>query len=1287
MNSKSEISVIKAIFLTAIAVISVVLPYSILVKEPIIGKAEAWSSNWSGWNCYRVLNINASNYTGYYQMRIKVLYNGNDDVANSTISCNGHCNANFSDIRFVDIDNTTTLPYWIENKSDGNYTIVWVNVFSNAMTDGKILMYYGNPSATDASDGDATFDFFDDFDNATLDTSKWEFINTNEGQYSIANSVITVTSKTAETGVDTGLKSLQTFNINDYVVEMLINRHGDSSQDGDIMGGFISSSTDFSASNWRSSTDPNIWSWLGDIGGGQTAKIRYYTGGSYSTITSEISPITTTPTRVTSQEVSGDMLLRIGDETATGTHTHPITDAYLTVFINAYSGYGFDLDWIAVRKYASPEPTWSSFGTEQTQSGWINTPPSFSNEQPANGSTGVQLQPTLSVNVTDADGNATQWWLWTSEDNITWTLQNNGTFNDGNGTITYNYIDADQYDTTYYWKVSANDGHDNVTAIYHFTTKTGTGWWNTDWQYYKVLYINSSGYSDYYQMKINVSYSTGGDVNCSSHCNADFSDIRFVDIDNTTVLPYWIEKKVNASYAIIWVNVFSNAMTDGKILMYYGNPSVSSESNANNTFIRVIDGVVGSWNFDEGSGTTAHDVSGNSNDGTIYGATWVDGKYNKALNFDGVNDYVSCVPKSFNITNEFSASEVGTSQQGVTTDGTYIYVTGNTNIFKYDMNGNYQGESAAISWHFGDLVYHDGYLYAAVSECPSSGTSTNHWIYKYDTNLNKVAEYDISSEFDVCPGAITYYNNHFYVAASYWDSDHYDKIVKYDTSFNYVETIITNVKSNYGIQGIEYLPSLNLFQINSHGAEFYRINTNFDNSSIVKYTAPFDLQGIAYLNSTTMLYNNRAGQKIEFVDINVGTGFKSISSEYTVAAWFNPSDTSSGRRQMLFETNPDWSISAELAATSNNLKYSIKTDGNYVIEETNVKPPEGVWSHVAITYVENQVSKIYYNGQELTDYEGSPTGTLYSIDHFNIGTYRDANDRWFEGKIDEVYVFNRALSADEISDLYNNYGYTTTNYPEKVLVRKYTEPEPTWSSFGAEQSQGWVNSPPSFSDEQPTNGSIGIPLQPTCHINVSDSDNDNMTIYWYENSTGTWVLRQTNSSVKNGTYYWHFTQASSGDTTYWWKVAVNDSIHNVSAVYHFTTAEINISISPTTLSISGNPATGTSVNTTANYFTVYNNGTANITVKIAINNSADWTYCNWSYYNSGYHLDYFTCNFTTDGTTWTNIEVKNASGEPQTVLFSNLQANTSATFGIKIWIPKYISTTAQQQFEVYLKAY
>jgi len=45
--------------------------------------------------------------------------------------------------------------------------------------------------------------------------------------------------------------------------------------------------------------------------------------------------------------------------------------------------------------------------------------------------------------------------------------------------------------------------------------------------------------------------------------------------------------------------------------------------------------IVGQWLFDEGSGATVSDTSGNGNNGTITGATWTTGFSGSALNFNG----------------------------------------------------------------------------------------------------------------------------------------------------------------------------------------------------------------------------------------------------------------------------------------------------------------------------------------------------------------------------------------------------------------------------------------------------------------------------------------------------------------------------------------------------------------------------------------------------------------------------------------------------------------------------
>jgi len=63
--------------------------------------------------------------------------------------------------------------------------------------------------------------------------------------------------------------------------------------------------------------------------------------------------------------------------------------------------------------------------------------------------------------------------------------------------------------------------------------------------------------------------------------------------------------------------------------------------NAINSYSSQRDGLLAYWSFDEGSGDTAHDYSGNNYHGTIYGASWTTGHSSYALDFDGEDDYIS----------------------------------------------------------------------------------------------------------------------------------------------------------------------------------------------------------------------------------------------------------------------------------------------------------------------------------------------------------------------------------------------------------------------------------------------------------------------------------------------------------------------------------------------------------------------------------------------------------------------------------------------------------------------
>ena len=59
-----------------------------------------------------------------------------------------------------------------------------------------------------------------------------------------------------------------------------------------------------------------------------------------------------------------------------------------------------------------------------------------------------------------------------------------------------------------------------------------------------------------------------------------------------------------------------------------------------------LPGLVAAYSFDEGTGTTANDASGQANTATLNnGVAWVAGKHGKAASFDGVNDYIT-IPNS-----------------------------------------------------------------------------------------------------------------------------------------------------------------------------------------------------------------------------------------------------------------------------------------------------------------------------------------------------------------------------------------------------------------------------------------------------------------------------------------------------------------------------------------------------------------------------------------------------------------------------------------------------------------
>ncbi len=154
-----------------------------------------------GWTFRKTVPIaGGSEAAANYPVPVTVHY-GAGTAAPGHVYLNNHSLADFADLRFTAADGITALPYWVESKTDSDQALVWVRVDAIPVSPGtgQVYAYYGNPTAASASDGAATFDFFDDFSGASLDTAKWA--HNGIGTVTVSEGMLTFRGLNNEVGV------------------------------------------------------------------------------------------------------------------------------------------------------------------------------------------------------------------------------------------------------------------------------------------------------------------------------------------------------------------------------------------------------------------------------------------------------------------------------------------------------------------------------------------------------------------------------------------------------------------------------------------------------------------------------------------------------------------------------------------------------------------------------------------------------------------------------------------------------------------------------------------------------------------------------------------------------------------------------------------------------------------------------------------------------------------------------------------------------------------------------
>ncbi len=131
-----------------------------------------------------------------------------------------------------------------------------------------------------------------------------------------------------------------------------------------------------------------------------------------------------------------------------------------------------------------------------------------------------------------------------------------------------------------------------------------------------------------------------------------------------------------------------------------GNYTLSQPTNlmANITAPTTISGLVAAYSFDEGSGMTVGDDSGDGNSGTISGATWTtSGKYGNALVFNGTSALVTVNNSTTLQLSNAMTLEAWVNPQFVTNQWTDIIMKYNDN---YYLNGTSDNGPPAVGGTF-----------------------------------------------------------------------------------------------------------------------------------------------------------------------------------------------------------------------------------------------------------------------------------------------------------------------------------------------------------------------------------------------------------------------------------------------------------------------------------------------------------------------------------------------------------------------------------------------------------
>ena len=158
----------------------------------------------------------------------------------------------------------------------------------------------------------------------------------------------------------------------------------------------------------------------------------------------------------------------------------------------------------------------------------------------------------------------------------------------------------------------------------------------------------------------------------------------------------------------------------------------------------------------------------------------------------------------------------------------------------------------------------------------------------------------------------------------------------------------------------------------------------------------------------------------------ITTNTVAISNAFTFACWVSTANGNANYRRIILN---DYQQSGYLGTHDNGRYLTILKD-NFVAS-TTFPDTSGAWHHLVMTW-DGTTQKFYYDGVINTSAVPSPRDTTLT-QKFGFGCNLGAGENW-NGKMDDAYVFGRALSAAEVVNLYVNYVNTAPSTNKDILT-------------------------------------------------------------------------------------------------------------------------------------------------------------------------------------------------------------------------------------------------------------